>query len=479
MSRISYRATSQGLAQANEALKHIGSKAVLANRLLISRSTVSKFFGQDPINQENFEAICKALQLDWQGVAGIAVTTATPESPTEHNVTKPDQGASLETLVQQVRRRIEPDLRRRCGTMRVLDMVQPIELGSIYTDVNILQKLTRYRRLGLLELLESCGKLEELGELGEFDRFSLAPVEEERVPGLEAVQRFSQLMVLGKPGAGKTTFLKFLAMQCLSGDFLPDRVPLFVTLKDFAETKGQPDLLTYLHQYLNHWGIEAAETFVNLLDQGRCLVLLDGLDEVREQDNQRVVRQMREFGQRYPDNTLVITCRIAAREYTFEQFTEVEVADFDPDQVSNFAHKWFTVQDDAVKGDLFMTKLQDNKPILELASNPLLLTLLCLVFGEGGDFPRNRSELYKEGLDVLLKKWDAKRNIERDQAYQKLSLHRKENLLSQIAYDTFSQGDYFFKRGRVEGLIQGFIVNLPDFSPEDLQVDRGQVLESI
>jgi predicted NACHT family NTPase len=48
--------------------------------------------------------------------------------------------------------------------------------------------------------------------------------------------------------------------------------------------------------------------------------------------------------------------------------------------------------------------LKANKPIQELATNPLLLTLLCLVFGEAADFPANRSELYKEGLDVLLKK---------------------------------------------------------------------------
>jgi predicted NACHT family NTPase len=61
-------------------------------------------------------------------------------------------------------------------------------------------------------------------------------------------------------------------------------------------------------------------------------------------------------------------------------------------------------------------------------------------------------------LDVLLKKWDAKRNIERDQVYKKLSLQRKEDLLSQIAFTTFEEGNYFFKQKEVEKHIVNYIV---------------------
>jgi predicted NACHT family NTPase len=56
-------------------------------------------------------------------------------------------------------------------------------------------------------------------------------VRERRIPGLEAVEKHRRLMVLGKPGAGKTTFLKYLAMQCITGGYAADKVPFFVTLK--------------------------------------------------------------------------------------------------------------------------------------------------------------------------------------------------------------------------------------------------------
>ncbi|WP_315788813.1 NACHT domain-containing protein [Fischerella sp. JS2] len=156
------------------------------------------------------------------------------------------------------------------------------------------------------------------------------------------------------------------------------------------------------------------------------------------------------------------------------------MADFDEKQIAIFAQNWFQLTD-PVKGERFIQKLKENESIQELASSPLLLTLLCLVFGDSGDFPANRSELYKEGLNVLLKKWDAKRNIEREQVYKNLSLQRKEDLLSQIALTTFEQKDYFFKQKTTEVYIADFIRNLrdADTDPKVLKLDSEAVLKFI
>jgi predicted NACHT family NTPase len=272
--------------------------------------------------------------------------------------------------------------------MRVLDMEQPIELGDIYTDVNILEKITGRRRLEIDELLQNF-------DPENFDRFGLSKIEK-RVPGLEAVEKYQKLMVLGKPGAGKTTFLKYLAIQGIGGKFQSQRVPIFITLKQFAESKNQPGVGEFISQQLANDRLAEAQ-ISELLNSGRAMILLDGLDEVREEDNSRVLAQIKEFSDQYHQNQFFITCRIAAREYTFEQFTEVEVADFDDKQITDFSTKWFQIKDPE-KADKFIQKLGENEPIRELATNPLLLTLLCLVFEESADFPSNRSQLYKEGL---------------------------------------------------------------------------------
>ncbi len=388
-----------------------------------------------------------------------------------------NEDKDIERLVQDVRDKISRDIKQRCGTMRVLDMTQAIALGEIYTNVNILEKITSNRRFELAQLQQNSNQDKE-----NFNRWGLSSrISEERVPGLEVVGRYQKLMVWGKPGSGKTTFLKYLAIECIERKFQEQRVPIFITLKDFAQTDNQPTLLTFIQQLLLHYEVQETE-ITSLLKQGKAFILLDGLDEVRQKDSARVIDQIQYLANFYPKNCFVITCRIAAKEYTFQGFTEVEVADFDEQQIETFALKWFSLQDE-VKGKLFIEKLeeQENQPIRELATNPLLLTLLCLVFGESLSFPHNRSELYKEGIDILLKKWDGKRNIERDIVYQKLSLKRKEDLLSQIAWTTFKAGDYFFKQRQVERYIGDYIYNLPDAKtdPEALQLDSEAILKSM
>jgi predicted NACHT family NTPase len=462
----SLRTSKTGLAVANKTFKFKGwTQEYLAGTAGCSRATVINFFAGRPVDKRLFQAFCTELGLEWGDIAEL------------EEAEKPDKSLCLDELVQSVRSNLYSSIIERCGFMRVLDMSQPIGLDDIYTSVNILGKITGRRRLDTAELMERANS-------EGFERFSLSDIREKRVPGLKAVNRYAKLMILGKPGAGKTTFLKHLAIQCIEGKFKPELVPLFITLKAFAEAPSQSSLLNYLTQFLASYCAELnghSTAVEQLLNQGRFLVLLDGLDEVRETDNHRVLQQIQDFTDRFHENSFIITCRIAAKEYTFQQFTEVEVADFDTQQIKTFATKWFQAKQDFKKAETFMKKLKQDKGIGELATSPILLTLLCLTFGESGTFPANRSELYKEGLDVLLKKWDVNRNIERDQAYKKLSLKRKEDLLSQIAMNTFELGNYFFKQKEIEREISTYICNLPEANTEEaaLQLDSEAVLKSI
>ena len=356
--------------------------------------------------------------------------------------------------------------------MRVLDISYPIGLNDIYTNVNILEKISGCRQLEVTDLLKVSAS-------DQFERPSVDRIAQKRVNGEDAVNKYSKLIVLGKPGTGKTTFLKHIALKCSSGKLQADRVPIFITLKDFAETKRQ-SLLEYITEQNSAEGITDTVVVEQLLSQGKMLILLDGLDEVKEPDSRRVLQSVRSFFTQFHLNHFVITCQLALQEQIFEQFTEVEVADFNDEQIVSFASKWFAVFD-PTKSNRFIQKLKAKSPIRELATNPLLLTLLCVVFEESADFPSNRSELYKEGLNVLLKKWDAKRNIEREQIYKKLCIQHKEDLLSQIALMTFKRGDYFFRRKELEQQIANYIRNFPSVSKEleALQLDSEAVLKSI
>ena len=459
MGRRTLQASSVGIKQIKASLKKKKwTQDYLGGVVGCSRTTIWSLLNVKPIDCEFFQKICSELELNWEDIA---------ESELDNETANID----IDNLVQEVRAKIKPLIQERCGTMRVLDMTQPIGLNDIYTSVNILETITGRQRLKIEELLQQFTQ-------EDFDRFGMGKISIKRVPGLEAVQKYPKLMILGKPGAGKTTFLKYLAIQCIQGVFNSHLVPIFVTLKNFAEADKKPSLLEFISTEgsIRYFSSEDAE---KLLTQGRMLILLDGLDEVREEDSKRILKEISDFSSNFPQNQFVITCRIAAKEYTFEKFTEVEVADFDKEQIATFATNWF--KNKPVKPENFIKHIEDNKPIQELASSPLLLTLLCLAFEESGEFPANRSELYKEGLDALLRKWDAKRGIQRDLIYKKLSVQRKEDLLSKVALTTFEKSEYFFKQKAGEQYIIEYIKNLPDASndPEALQLDSEKILKSI
>ncbi|PZO44457.1 MAG: signal transduction protein [Pseudanabaena frigida] len=376
----------------------------------------------------------------------------------------------IEEIVQQLRYRSRQIIQERCATMRVLDMSHPINLEEIYTGTDVLEKITSRRRLGIAELLATYhGR----------DRIGMSAIDEGRVSSIDALTRYRKLMLLGKPGAGKTTLLKYTALKCSQGDIFSDSVPIFVTLRQYAGSESQPKILDYIAQDFRTYSIGDEQMIKQLLQRGRAILFLDGLDEVREVDLHRVLEDLRRFSEQYYNNRFVITSRLGAQEYVFEKFTEVEVANFQPLQISHFAQRWFAGNSRHI--ELFLRKIEDNRPIQELATNPLLLTLLCLVFDEYGDFPTNRSELYREGLDVLLKKWDAKRNIERHQIYKNLSMQRKEDLLAQVACTTFYQGDYFFRQVDLERYITDYIRNLPKAHTDEdaLQLDSEAIIKAI
>lgn len=459
MGSRSVRLSPEGGKRAKEAIvfKKL-TKAQLAEQVKLSRASVANFFADKPVDRNTFIEICTALDLSWDEV--LDVSDSPNKVVTESN---------LDALVQENRKRVKPFIDKHCSSMRVLDMTHPVELlgkQGIYTHVNILEKISGRRRLGLTDLLQEV-------DANKFDRFGLSQIAEARIPGLDAANRYGKLVVLGKPGTGKTTFLKYLAMKCLEGQFQADRVPVFITLRDFAEVSHKQELLEFI---TNQYG----EELKSIIQYGKALILLDGLDEIIGQDAARVINQIRQLSMSFSENQFIITCRIAAIDYVFEHFVEVEIAGFDFTQVNTFVINWFG-DDNSRKSQIIFDEFKKNPSIKELATNPLLLTLLCLVFEESSNFPINRYELYKEGLDILLKRWDIQRNIERDQLYRKLSLKRKEDLLSHIAWKTFERGDYFFKRRDVEQYITEYLYNIADSesSENTLELDSRAVLRSI
>ena len=139
-------------------------------------------------------------------------------------------------------------------------------------------------------------------------------------------------------------------------------------------------------------------------------------------------------------------------------------------------------------------KIQDQCGVLQLLDishpvaiddiyvvTPLFLHIACWVFHGQEKFPTKRADFYKQGLDLLLGKWDEARGIERDEVYRGFLLPQKLKLLSQIAAATFEQGQYFFEQRIVEQYIGDYIQNLTDvpIDVEELQIESEAALKAM
>jgi predicted NACHT family NTPase len=446
---------------------------------LKTRQPIWRFFTGQPVDRQIFMEICLILDLDWREIADHP-----PAEFSEPGGMAETDPVGIDELVQRARSQHQDTIQNQCGILQLLDINHPVNIDDIYVDVNILEEIASQQWFAIADLQNLAPT--------ELDHIGLGAIEQKQLSGMQAVETYSKLRVLGRPGVGKTTFLQHLAIQCIRGEFAAHQVPIFIALREFAEEsrrRGEFSLFDYIHQTFLISSVIPPSGLETLLQGGRVLLLLDGMDEVLNQDITAVLREIRKFSEKYHRNRFVASCRTAAQKLQLRGFTDVEIAPFTQAQIATFARKWFvaltktTMQSGQDQSAQFIQKLDlpENWQFRQLVATPLFLHLACWVFHGQGKFPTKRTEFYKQGLDLLLGKWDEAKGVERDDMYRGLLLPQKLRLLSQLAAVTFEQGQYFFEQRIIEQYISDYLRNLPgaNLEPEELQLESEAILKAI
>lgn len=302
----------------------------------------------------------------------------------------------------------------------------------------------------------------------------------DRRSGLEVANEQQYLLVLGQPGSGKSTFLRKVgleAMKLQTGEFQHRCLPVMLELKRFRE--DNIDIKAAIVREFSECNFPEVEDFCDLaLEQGKLLVLLDGFDEVPTDNQKKIFKEIENFVKQYQVNRFIISCRTAAYKIqrNFERFFEVTLSNFDDNQIAQFVENWFNSDEDRELKTAVQCWQSLNQPenfaIKELARTPLLLLFLCLVYDESQDFSKNRASLYKDSLNIFLRKWSSQKRVKIDPILKELKIELEEAMLSQIAYIFFKKDKLFFSKEEVLSKIDKFIVNNVN-SPNQL---NGQIV---
>ncbi|GAK55793.1 hypothetical protein U27_02752 [Candidatus Vecturithrix granuli] len=385
------------------------------------------------------------------------LNTMLPDSPQEQE---------FQTQLQEIEQKLqqlavfppppEPDPLRDAYLRRVLKTTSRLELSGID------RKATGTDANSCLNLEAVYTALLTLSSEHKETLLASLPREEgqaRRLSALEMMNRQKRLVLLGDPGSGKTTFVKFVTL-CLAGAWLDDPqanflrltaplpdeegkptdepqpweagllLPVQVVLRDFAAkglpAPGQPAKAKHLWDYIvKNLEENMLSAFIPQLqhyfqEQGG-LLLLDGLDEVPEADRRRgqIKQIVEDFTLLFPDCRILVTSRTYAyqkQDWKLDGFHETILAPFSKGQIRCFVDRWYqhiaavrSMDRDNAQGRAERLKqaISRNDRLYSLAERPLLLTLMASLHAwRGGSLPEKRGDLYAEATDLLLDWWE-------------------------------------------------------------------------
>jgi HEAT repeat protein len=275
-----------------------------------------------------------------------------------------------------------------------------------------------------------------------------------QLPVGECLSTSRRLVVLGDPGGGKTTMLRWMATAYLlryseqpATDDIPDIhtlpdqhwIPVLIRCRDIGPEDLCRCFTDFLRQHLHKTALLPRDADVMqavILDrmaQGEALLLVDGLDEITDPDVRMMFcQELERTATRYPNAPIVVTSRIVGyRDMPYRMGSDFQhgvIADLNREDKNLFAKRWIEVTEQhrpdderAKRCQELIAALHSSNRIERLTGNPMLLTTLALVKRKVGKLPNRRTKLYAEAVSVLLN-WNPRlyETIDEDEALPQL-----------------------------------------------------------
>ena len=280
-----------------------------------------------------------------------------------------------------------------------------------------------------------------------------------------ALERYGRVLLLGDPGTGKTTFFDYLAwLLTFAGGNRPTLarfgwvLPVPMVLRELplgSVTTFDGLLSAFLSEPMGE-PLREGDYIRSLLEEGRALVMLDGIDELGGKKARLDLREAVFDGmRRFPDCLWLLSSRIVGYgEVPFEhrqvpgkngggnaadpdtpKISTRYVAPFNDGRIKRFAQNWYTMRDkDALKegkADELVQAIRKDRALQRLARVPNILALMAMVHRNEATLPHERWLLYERIAEAYLASIDKHRGI----GTSAHDLPRKKMWLARVGYE--------------------------------------------
>ena len=282
------------------------------------------------------------------------------------------------------------------------------------------------------------------------------------------------VLIEGNPGMGKTTYCQKLAYDWSVGEIPSDgsfsevKMLLLLKCRDIHMKTASIEEAIDDQLLPQDAGKKEKEDFFHFIrsNQSRILLLLDGLDELRDDLVQGFLPLIQ--GKVFANVYLILTSRHEAgmkvRRYCD---TLLEIIGYTQEDVESYIKKYFSSHEDQSLADKMIQKLNGDRHLKELTANPLNTALLCLLCEETrGEFPSKRTKMYDDLVACALRRYFAKRGISLGDEDPVEQCASELNQLGKMAFEALLKNQLYFTQDEMKSPPTVDFLRLPFLSRE-------------
>jgi len=224
-----------------------------------------------------------------------------------------------------------------------------------------------------------------------------------RQPSFNQVTRRSRFIVItGGGGCGKSILMRHLFLTALESQ---GKVPVFIELRELNKTRQT--LMEFVHSTLkeNHFTLDD-DYIQKALQRGHFAFFLDGFDELTRKRRTSYSKEIQTIAKQHNQNVIVVSSRPDYELFGWQDFSNFDMEPLTGDQACELVTK--THFDEKLKSkflnDLRRGLFNNHRSFL---SNPLLLSIMFLTYGESADIPNKLNIFYNQAYEALFQRHDA------------------------------------------------------------------------